>query len=92
MPIYEYLCRHCNRIYSFLFATMSDAGHPTCPVCGSHAIRDGEDVVRRCTGGLHPRQEKLRPYTPQPFSLRSRDWDGEKGNSEMGNVTRRVVA
>jgi DNA ligase (NAD+) len=24
----------------------------TCPVCGSHAIRDGEDVVRRCTSGL----------------------------------------
>jgi len=34
-----------DRAEKFTFPTL-------CPACGSHAVRIGDDVVRRCTGGL----------------------------------------
>lgn len=35
MPIFEYLCAHCNRIYSFLSLSLTPKRQPTCPRCGS---------------------------------------------------------
>ena len=34
MPIFEYLCRSCNRIYSFLSLRATPEREPVCPRCG----------------------------------------------------------
>jgi putative FmdB family regulatory protein len=34
MPIYEYLCPDCNRIYSFLSQKYNPESAPACPKCG----------------------------------------------------------
>lgn len=33
MPIYEYLCHECNRVFNFLVKNMSDTRRPRCPKC-----------------------------------------------------------
>jgi putative FmdB family regulatory protein len=35
MPIYEYLCPPCNRVYSFLVPSVTDTRQPVCPKCGA---------------------------------------------------------
>jgi putative FmdB family regulatory protein len=35
MPIYEFLCPHCNRIYSFHSFRVDTSKVPTCPRCAS---------------------------------------------------------
>ncbi len=39
MPIYEYLCPDCNRIYSFLVRRTSEKREPACPRCGAVDLR-----------------------------------------------------
>jgi putative FmdB family regulatory protein len=39
MPIYEFLCPECNRVYSFLTRGSDASKQPTCPRCGSTDMR-----------------------------------------------------
>lgn len=38
MPIFEYLCPECNRIYSFLSMRLRPEREPVCPRCGSSRL------------------------------------------------------
>ena len=39
MPIYEYLCPECNRVYNFLVQRPDPERHPACPKCGALDLR-----------------------------------------------------
>jgi putative FmdB family regulatory protein len=39
MPIFEYLCADCNRVFSFLVKNPAAAKEPTCPKCGATGLR-----------------------------------------------------
>jgi len=39
MPVYEFLCRVCNRIYSFHSFAVDTAKIPTCPKCHAADLR-----------------------------------------------------
>ncbi len=38
MPIYEFYCRHCHTIFSFLSAKVDTTTSPACPKCGRAPI------------------------------------------------------
>ncbi|NOY81718.1 MAG: zinc ribbon domain-containing protein [Kiritimatiellaeota bacterium] len=39
MPIYEYLCPTCNRVFSFLAKVPGSDRKPTCPKCGEQDMK-----------------------------------------------------
>jgi putative FmdB family regulatory protein len=39
LPIYEYLCPACNRVFSFLSRTSAPEHAPACPKCGGTDLR-----------------------------------------------------
>ncbi len=60
MPVYEFLCRRCNRIYSFHSFTVETTKVPTCPRCGA---RDLERVPSRF--GVAASRKAAAPAAPE---------------------------
>lgn len=51
MPIYEFLCGPCNRVYSFLSQSYDVEKVPACPKCGSSKMRRKVSRVSVIRGG-----------------------------------------
>jgi len=56
MPIYEFLCRACNRIFSFHSFTVEPTKVPVCPKCGAGDLervpsRFGVGAARKSAAG-----------------------------------------
>lgn len=60
MPIYEFYCRHCHRVMSFLSRAINTDTTPACPHCG-HG-----DMTRRVSAFAisKGRKEEPKPETP----------------------------
>jgi putative FmdB family regulatory protein len=39
MPIYEYLCKPCNRVFSFYNRSLNSDARPVCPKCGGTEMK-----------------------------------------------------
>src|SRR5665213_2166840 len=52
MPIYEFACPHCRKIFSFLSRTLKPERSPTCPKCGR------KDLARQMSAFAMPRGAK----------------------------------
>jgi putative FmdB family regulatory protein len=62
MPIYEFYCPHCHRVFNFLSRAVDTAKTPACPRCRR------EDLVRRASAFAisKGRTEEPKPDAPEP--------------------------
>jgi len=60
MPIYEFYCRHCHRVLSFLSRAVNTDKTPACPRCGR------ADLVRRASAFAISKGRKEEPKPEAP--------------------------
>jgi putative FmdB family regulatory protein len=62
MPIYEFYCRHCHRVMSFLSRAVDTEKTPACPRCGKAELSRRASAFAISKG----RKEEPRPEAPGP--------------------------
>ncbi len=68
MPIYEFACPHCRKIFSFLARTTQPDRSPTCPKCGRKDLAKQMSAFAMPRGAKEPAggDEDLGPEPPMP--------------------------
>ncbi len=51
MPLYEYRCGSCSRVFEAYKRLSDDASAERCPACGEKAVKLGVSLVGARTGG-----------------------------------------
>ena len=62
MPIYEFACPRCRKIFSFLSRRLNPEGNPACPKCGTR------NMVKQISSFATPRRQEGTPAKNLPGS------------------------
>ena len=62
MPIYEFYCRHCHRVFNFLSRAVDTETTPVCPRCGDAGLARRASPFAISKG----RKEEPKPESPEP--------------------------
>jgi putative FmdB family regulatory protein len=84
MPIYEYLCVPCNRVFSFLVRNPAAKKEPHCPKCGAAQLR--KRFSRFAVAGARPKSRDADPTAGAPAAPaggRSEPLDDPRVEREM---------
>jgi putative FmdB family regulatory protein len=104
LPIFEYRCRSCGRIYESLILNSSDEKNSICPDCGSRKrerLISGVSAVRSATRKQKDRLEalsKVDPTKPQEVARHFKEHGsrfgetGFRGKKAWQDAVNRVAA
>jgi putative FmdB family regulatory protein len=103
MPIYEFACPKCRKIYSFLSKRVSPGGLPVCPKCGSKKMsrqisrfamtrKLSEPAAKSVEGDAGPMPDLDDPRTARAMAEIERDMEhmDENNPKHMARMMRKM--